>query len=117
MADEFLNLTGNVTHLNPTTHTALLKDNQINGCSAFSRKLFDEVGGYDPQLTRLGYEDWDLWIRMFKVGAKATVINNLDSANPFFRYRRHSNSMMSDSIKKHDYIVQYMNNKYLAQNE
>ena len=114
--DEFLNLTGTIIYLDPTTYEELLKNNQINVCSGFSRKLFDEVGGYDPAMTRMGYEDWDLWIRMFKAGATATVVNNPDTANPFFRYRKHGNSMIDDSIKKHNDIVQYMNKKYTAQN-
>jgi acetyltransferase-like isoleucine patch superfamily enzyme/glycosyltransferase involved in cell wall biosynthesis len=114
--DELLNLTDNVTHLAPTTYEALLKDNQINGCSGFFKKLFDEVGGYDPEMTRMGYEDWDLWLRMFKVGATARVINSPDINAPYFKYRRHGTSMIDDSIKKHNEIVSYMNKKYIAQN-
>jgi hypothetical protein len=74
--------------------------------------LFEEVGGYDPLLTRLGYEDWDLWIRMLRHGATVKRINSLDERFPFFKYRKHGHSMIDDSVQKRDTIMEYLNNKY-----
>jgi glycosyltransferase involved in cell wall biosynthesis len=115
LADEFLNITEIIPYY-PTTYEKMLNQNYINGCAGFSKKLFMEVGGYDPKLTKLGYEDWDLWIRMMKVGAKSKVINSEDKTNPFFKYRKHGNSMVSNAMKKHDEIYNYMKTKYIQEN-
>ena len=114
--DEFLNLLGHVWPTSPTTYTDLLTNNYVCVSSGFSRKLFDEVGGYDSKMNRMGCEDWDLWIRMHKAGANVVVINSLDNTNPYYRYRKHGYSMIDDSIKNRKNIDSYLHKKYVAQN-
>lgn len=50
--------------------------------SLVTRKLWDEVGGYDPTMT---YADYEFWYRCFKAGAKASYLND-----PLFLYRIHA---------------------------
>jgi len=100
----------------PTSYDEILKQNSICCSSGFSRKLFDEVGGYDPLLTRLGYEDWDLWTRMLRNGATVKLINSSDENFPFFKYRKHGLTRFDHAIKNRDTIMEYLNNKYIAEN-
>lgn len=39
----------------------------------FSRVDFDAIGGYDENMDSLGYEDYEMWIRMMKHGCTVTV--------------------------------------------
>jgi glycosyltransferase involved in cell wall biosynthesis len=98
--------------LKPTSYDQILKENSIVVSSGFSRKLFDEVGGYDPLLTRLGCEDWDLWIRMLRNGATVKHINSSDENFPFFKYRKHGHARNDHSTNNRDTIIEYLNNKY-----
>jgi hypothetical protein len=103
--------------LKPTSYDQILNENQLIYSSGFSRKLFEEAGGYDPLLTRLGYEDWDLWIRMLRNGATVKHINSLNERFPFFKYRKHGHSMIDNSIQKRDTIIKYLDNKYRNMNK
>ena len=41
----------------------LVQGNYIDACAVFRRDAWQEVGGYDEQML-LGWEDWDLWLRI-----------------------------------------------------
>lgn len=68
-------------------YEALLHGNFLFVGSLFSRRLYDRVGGFrnDPPG---GIEDWDLWIRMVRVGA--TVCSPAEST---VLYRRHDRAV------------------------
>lgn len=83
-----------------------ITNNRINCCSLFTREAFDKVGGYDEDM-RLGYEDWDLWVRMAQAGFNFSVIRE-----PLFRYRKHGRSMVDGSKEKDSEIRSYMLKKY-----
>jgi Glycosyl transferase family 2 len=51
--------------------TALIRRNFVN-FGFFSRSLYDRAGGFQDQ----GCEDWDLWIRMVRGGAKLTMTSH-----------------------------------------
>ncbi|MEM6483421.1 MAG: glycosyltransferase family A protein [Pseudomonadota bacterium] len=45
----------------------LLEQNRISCCTAVvRRKLFDEVGGFSPERTMAGVDDWHLWVRILQ---------------------------------------------------
>ncbi len=44
----------------------LLESNYIDACAVFRRKVWVEVGGYDPRLPF--FEDWDLWLSAIERG-------------------------------------------------
>lgn len=88
------------------TYEDFKENNRINCCSLFTREAFDKVGGYDEEM-RLGYEDWDFWVRIAHAGFKFSVIRE-----PLFRYRKHGYSMVDQAREKDAEIRAYMQNKY-----
>ena len=66
---EFSEITGPALNTVPalgwdTSHTAFLTQNRIFCASMFPMAAFKKIEMYDPELDFLGFEDWDLWIRM-----------------------------------------------------
>lgn len=93
-------------HPNPTFDD-FVTANRINCCSLFKKEIWEKIGGYDENM-RLGYEDWDFWMRATKAGYKVKTIQE-----PLFFYRKHGASMVTNAIKNHMSIVMYMHNKNL----
>ena len=61
------------------------------------RDRFREVGGFDESM-RLGYEDWDLWMRFADRGWRGVRVTE-----PLFVWRRHSaTTMITDAVSRHD---------------
>jgi glycosyltransferase involved in cell wall biosynthesis len=89
---------------NPT-HEDFKQNNQINCCSLFRKEIWEKIGGYDETM-RLGYEDWDYWLRATKAGYKVITIPEY-----LFFYRKHGESMVSTAIKHHNELMQYMLSK------
>lgn len=79
--------------------------NRINCCSLFKKEIWETIGGYDEEM-RLGYEDWDFWLRATQRGYKVKTIQE-----PLFFYRKHGTSMVTNAIKNHMKIVEYMHSK------
>jgi len=82
-----------------------LMANQINCCSLFKKQVWKTVGGYDERMN-LGYEDWDFWLRATRAGYTVATVPEL-----LFFYRKHGNSMVSNTKKHHFEIVNYMHQK------
>jgi glycosyltransferase involved in cell wall biosynthesis len=57
-----------------------------------ARCVFEKAGGFDPTLD--GVEDWDLWIRVARLGVRLQR-----SPNPTFLYRQH-NDNLSKNVEK-----------------
>jgi len=75
----------------------MLAANNVTTVAVFRRALWERAGGYfDAESLGGDYiaEDWKLWVRMSALGAR---IANIEA--PFFRYRVHSASSLS---QKHD---------------
>lgn len=86
------------------THDFFKVNNQINCCALYKKKIWEDVGGYDENMT--GYEDWAFWYVATKKGYTITVIRE-----PLFLYRKHGHSMVNDAIAKHEELKQYILNK------
>jgi glycosyltransferase involved in cell wall biosynthesis len=67
----------------PFSRWVLLRGNYVNASALLRREPFDRVGGWDPSFS-LGYEDYELWIRMLANGYTGTFV-----PEPLLRYRRH----------------------------
>lgn len=85
----------------------LLSQNHISVCSLVRREAYDEVltknlVGYNPNMV-YGYEDWDFWISIAELGWEFRCIHE-----PLFMYRRRVDSMSSNTIKHHDYLIDQM---------
>jgi peptidoglycan/xylan/chitin deacetylase (PgdA/CDA1 family) len=62
-----------------------LADGSYSITTLFRRRLWDEIGGCDPELPAA--EDWDFWLRALERGRPGTVV-----PQPLFRYRIRSGS-------------------------
>lgn len=88
----------------------LMIENYIDACAVFKKSTWEKVGGYDEKMPMMGYEDWDLWLRIAFQGGKFTYINKV-----CFYYRYTSTSMIhSIQKKKIETIFEYMEKKHSA---
>jgi hypothetical protein len=53
---------------------------------------------------------------MLRNGATVKLINSSDENFPFFKYRKHGLTRFDHAIKNRDTIMEYLNNKYIAEN-
>lgn len=61
----------------------LLRENIIDCCAMFPKKVWEEVGGFKPELKAL-YDDWEFWINLAKHGHEVFFIDKV-----LFNYRQH----------------------------
>lgn len=82
----------------------VLKDfltaNRIGYFSAIKKDVLLEVGGYNPKMV-MGYEDYDLWIDIFKKGKVLAVIPEV-----LVLYRTKETSMLTEAQKHHEEIME-----------
>ncbi len=69
--------------------------NQLNYCALYRREIWEDVGGYNPNLT-YGYEDWDFWVGCVERGYVAKRI-----PGALFEYRIKESSMFTVA-SRHD---------------
>lgn len=73
----------------------------------FRKKCWDEVKGYDEQM-KMGYEDWEYYLRVSKNGWKTKIIEE-----PLFFYRQHKSSMRTVAQNNYDIeIKMYIYSKH-----
>ena len=78
--------------------------NQIHCASMFKKKMWEDIGGFDAHISRMGsYEDWDFWYRATKKGYNVKVIPEY-----LLHYRKHGRSMVDKAISNHDKILDYI---------
>lgn len=68
------------------TYDSELYANNITVCSLVRTKAIEEAGPWDHNLR--GWEDWDMWLRILKLGWEHAVVNE-----PLFHYRLHFGGM------------------------
>jgi len=91
----------------PLNLMRICKTNYIDACSIIKKDSLIELGMYDSQMPYMGWEDWDLWIRM-ATNKKVTLYFD----EVFFDYRYASDSMNRISIDKEGEIRKYFAKKY-----
>lgn len=74
----------------------ITQTNTLLYCSMVTRKAWDAVGGMDEDIPYSGWEDWTLWIKLYKAGFKSY---NLDRI--LFHYRVHYDSMTFQTLNPH----------------
>lgn len=84
----------------------ILLNNYIDACAGFRKSAWKAVGGYDSDMPVMGFEDWDLWLRMMVRGFKFKYVNEI-----FFDYRVRDNSMLDVAWSKRDSVIDYMFDK------
>lgn len=93
----------------PTGLERVMQANSITCDSMFSKRIWKEVDGFDESETmRLGYEDWEFWIRCL---AKGCHVNSSDFIA--LRYRCHEGQMtQATSWPNRQKLYQYIYNKH-----
>lgn len=93
--------------------TNLLYVNQLVATSLYRKKNWEEVGGYDQSMKK-GFEDWEFWIAITKIGLKYKVIPEF-----LFYYRKAKKSMLVNTVSNHaaevkEYIFKKHRECYIA---
>lgn len=84
----------------------LLQYNHIPVVAVFRREAWEKVGGYDEDM-RIGYEDWDFWLRLAREGYRGWLI-----PEPLFKHRRHGKTMTHRAQEKHVQLSIQLRKKY-----
>lgn len=71
--------------------------NQSRASAMFTKKAWLTVGGFDEKMKE-GYEDWEFWIAILKLGGTIHVIKEVLS-----HYRIKKVSRDQNALKKHDF--------------
>lgn len=70
----------------------LMLGNYIDACAVFRKQIWQECGGYDTNIPdKLGYEDWEFWLRVAQQGWQFHHIPEV-----MFDYRTRSDSMVQE---------------------
>lgn len=77
------------------TYHYLLYVNQLIATSLYRKKCWEQVGGYDEEMTN-GFEDWEFWIAITKLGWKYKIVKEF-----LFFYRKSKKSMLVDTINNY----------------
>lgn len=81
----------------------LLLRNPLHPTSAFSRRMWEDVGPYDEKMIRAGWEDWDFWIRAFRRGWRPICWQE-----PLIDYRTRAGSMAIQALEQQQELMRYM---------
>jgi glycosyltransferase involved in cell wall biosynthesis len=84
----------------------MLLNNYIDACAGFRKSTWEKLGGYDEKMPVMGFEDWDLWLRMGNAGCNFQYVDEL-----FFDYRVRDNSMLAGAWEKREILLDYIFNK------
>jgi glycosyltransferase involved in cell wall biosynthesis len=90
----------------PFNISEMVLNNYIDACACFRKSVWEELGGYDTQMPIMGFEDWDLWLRMGVHGCNFEYINTV-----FFDYRVRESSMIKHAWENRQELVDYMFSK------
>lgn len=90
-----------------TTYHALLFENSMMASSLYRKSCWEAVGGYDESMKK-GFEDWEFWIAITKLGWEFKFVEEF-----LFYYRRTKNSMLTDTLQNHRMSnMEYVFNKH-----
>ena len=87
----------------------LLLENFVEACSVLRKSVWEDCGGYDPDMGIMGYEDWDLWIGAMEKGWKFHLLTE-----PLFDYRFRKDSMVAgcNQPDNHRHLIKYICTKH-----
>lgn len=84
----------------------MVKMNSIDACALYRKCVWESVRGYDEKMPRMGWEDWDYWMRVALRGWKFMHLDEIA-----FDYRVRCGSMISDGARHVPEISAYIFNK------
>jgi glycosyltransferase involved in cell wall biosynthesis len=86
----------------------LLEQNTLTYSALIRKEDWEQIGGYDETM-RLGYEDWEFWLRL---GASRRFGAHVPAR--LFRYRKHGRSLSDTASEHHEELVAYIRTKLAA---
>jgi glycosyltransferase involved in cell wall biosynthesis len=90
-----------------TTYHYLLFVNQLIATSLYRKKCWEAVGGYDESMKN-GFEDWEFWLSITKIGWNYKIIPEF-----LFFYRKSKQSMLVNTISNHaESVKEYIFKKH-----
>ncbi len=78
----------------------LVQRNQFNCTSLVRKTMFDDLGGLHEEM-RLGFEDWEFWVRASLKGYRPVQL-----PEPLFFYRRQNDSMLAGLQENSERFIQ-----------
>ncbi|MCT7981633.1 glycosyltransferase family 2 protein [Laspinema olomoucense] len=90
--------------------TRLLQSNYIDACAVFRKTLWQDCGGYDPNIPdKLGFEDWDLWLSALEKRWEFYHIPEV-----LFDYRVRAKSMVTRCLipENQEKLIRYLRTKH-----
>ncbi len=77
--------------------------NFMDACALIRKSVWLEAGGYDERMPWMGFEDWDLWLRVAFMGGRFHYLPEIG-----FDYRVRRDSMIAAANKHYDDLIRYM---------
>jgi glycosyltransferase involved in cell wall biosynthesis/GT2 family glycosyltransferase len=84
----------------------LLRQNTLIYAALIRRADWEAAGGYDERM-RLGYEDWEFWLRLGERGRYGRHVGKV-----LFEYRKHGRSLLTLAQEHHEQIVAYIRERH-----
>lgn len=69
----------------------LMVENVAPISALFRRQMYAELGPFDPYFDRVGFEDWEYWVRAAVAGYRGVAVEGC-----WLEYRRHENASRND---------------------
>jgi glycosyltransferase involved in cell wall biosynthesis len=85
---------------------SLIRQNFIDACALYRKRLWEEVGGYDERRLLMGLEDWDFWLRMSLRHSRFVHVPEIG-----FDYRVRRNSVLAKARPHGEEIANYIFDK------
>jgi Glycosyltransferases, probably involved in cell wall biogenesis len=82
---------------------SLVRENFIDTCALYRKKLWEEIGGYDEQMPWMGLEDWDFWLRVAAHGGSFVHLPKIG-----FDYRVRRDSISSKRVQHSVELINYI---------
>ncbi len=82
---------------------SIVRGNYIDACALYRRAVWESVNGYDEKMPRMGYEDWDFWLRAALRGWKFLHLNEVA-----FDYQVRTGSMLSETSLHQPELREYI---------
>lgn len=99
--------TTDLMNLNKWNIEAFQFQNEIDNMSLIRKSIWEKVGGYTTDMPPYGWEDYDFWFKIAKIGSWGLQVPQI-----LGRYRVHKNSMLSETKKHHLVLFQYFLERY-----
>ena len=81
----------------------LIRQNFIDVCALYRKRLWEEVGGYDEPMLLMGLEDWDFWLRVSLHGTRFVHVPKVG-----FDYRVRRDSVIAKARPHSEEMAKYI---------